>query len=458
MSGPKVVRIVTREEIVANCRGILAQLEAEIRRWERVGKRNELLSDADITATRKRQAGLEALLAGDRFDDLQKEVPDEITYLQANIVERLNEAASRAASSRLQGRRLAMMARQTLDRTDIAIPPGLRRELDAVITDGGLNKDQAERVLADALVLTLRVKPSGSGNPTPEQEELAKRHRGGGKVMALEEWLSKNAPEPEPISVKFESVIEELRLAGADAMATGFADRHQKIEEEASKSRRRMLTDTLMLEVGKTLSDIRQKAAQMRTLEQRAAPLQNLDSAEARELSRKVAAAVAEDDTASAGRLLSQVAECLDKERNVLAAKAQRSAVLGALKELGYEVREGMETAAPRDGHVVLRRAANPDMGVEITGIHSADRVQMRPVRFGQVDTAGDKRKDRDIEMLWCSDFDRLKGKIGASRGALKIEQAHAVGAVPVLFVNDGPSSDDRRPEVRSPVRTRTLD
>jgi hypothetical protein len=72
----------------------------------------------------------------------------------------------------------------------------------------------------------------------------------------------------------------------------------------------------------------------------------------------------------------------------------------------------------------VLRRAANPDMGIEITGIHSAERIQIRPVRFGQADTAGNKSKDRDIETMWCSDFDRLKGKIGAGQGALKIEQA----------------------------------
>ena len=52
MSGPKVVRIVTREEIIATCKDILAQLEVEIRRWEKIGTRNELLSDDEIDATR----------------------------------------------------------------------------------------------------------------------------------------------------------------------------------------------------------------------------------------------------------------------------------------------------------------------------------------------------------------------------------------------------------------------
>lgn len=418
MSGPKVVRIVTREEIIATCKDILAQLEAEIRRWERVGKRNDLLSDDDIAATRKRQAVLKTLLVEDRFMDLQKQVPDEIAYLQANMTERLNEAASKAASARLQGRRLAALARQTLVRTDIVIPTDLRGELESVVKGNGSNKAQAEKTLARALALTLA--KSASSTLTPEQEELARRHRGTGKVIDLQDWLKTNAPEPEAISVKVESVIEQLRLAGADAMATGFADRHRSIQDEISKYRRQMLADTLMLEVGKALTDLRQKAEQLRALELRAAPLQNLESTEAKELQLKVAEAIADEDAVSAGHLLKRVAECLDKERKSQAAKAQRSVVLSALKDLGYEVREGMETAAPKDGHVVLRRAANPDMGVEITGIHSAERVQMRPVRFGQTESAGDKSKDRDIETMWCSDFDRLKGKIGAGQGALK--------------------------------------
>jgi hypothetical protein len=455
MSGPKVVRIVTREEIIATCKDVLAQLEAEVRSWEKVGKRNELLGDDDIAATRQRQAHIDALLSADRFVDLQKQVPAEIAYLQANMAERLSEAATKAASARLQGRRLAALAGQTLGRKDIVIPPDLHRDLEAVAAGQVSNIAQAEKALASALALTLAKAPTAAS--TPEQDERARRLGGDAKVISLQGWLEANTPEPEGITVKVESAIEEVRLAGAHALAAGFAERQLAIEDEVLKSRRQMLADTLMFDVGKALSDIRKRAEQLRTLEQRAAPLRNLDSAAAKNLQRMVAVAIAEEDLSSAGHLLQQVAEFLNTERKILAAKAQRSAMLSALKDLGYEVREGMETAAPRDGHVMLRRAADPTMGVEMSGIHSAERVQIRPVRFGQAGTAGDKSKDRDIETMWCSDFDRLKGKMGAEHGDLKIEQAHAVGAVPVLFVDDGPPPDDRRPEVRTPTKNRTL-
>ena len=239
MSGPKVVRIVTREEIVATCKDALTQLEAEICRWEKAGRRNSLLSDDDILATRRRQADLEAHLASDRFLDLQKQVPDEIAYLQANMVERLNEAASKAANARLQGRRLAAMARQTLERTDIAISQELRRELESVIASNGSDKAQAEKALTNAMALTLAKAPPRM--LSAEQEELAKRLRGDGKVVDLQDWVTTNSPQPEPRSIKVECLIEELRLAGAGDIVANFAERHRTIQDEASKSRRQML-------------------------------------------------------------------------------------------------------------------------------------------------------------------------------------------------------------------------
>ena len=92
MSGPKVVRIVTREEIVEICNDHLARLEASLKQWERVGRRNELLSEKEVAGTRMRHANLRALLAADRFTDLQKQVPEEIAYLKGDTERRLAQA------------------------------------------------------------------------------------------------------------------------------------------------------------------------------------------------------------------------------------------------------------------------------------------------------------------------------------------------------------------------------
>lgn len=116
-----------------------------------------------------------------------------------------------------------------------------------------------------------------------------------------------------------------------------------------------------------------------------------------------------------------------------------------------------METAVSQEGKVILRRAANANMGVEVAGMLGGDRVQFRPVRFGPSSSAGDPRMDRDIETIWCSDFEHLKETFSGDKGTLEVQQARRVGEVPVLFVIEDTWSDERRPEVRAPVQTRSL-
>lgn len=49
MSGPKVIRIVTREEILEICRGQLARVDAALEHWTRIGRRNGCV-DEDAVA------------------------------------------------------------------------------------------------------------------------------------------------------------------------------------------------------------------------------------------------------------------------------------------------------------------------------------------------------------------------------------------------------------------------
>src|SRR5258708_32974715 len=105
MSGPKVVRIVTREEVIAICRGHLARLNAALEQWRRVGRRNDVLSEAEIASAEFRRDALRRLLEQERFLDLQKAVPEEIAYLALDQEARLAKAAAAAAQARTRHRR-----------------------------------------------------------------------------------------------------------------------------------------------------------------------------------------------------------------------------------------------------------------------------------------------------------------------------------------------------------------
>ena len=453
MSGPKVVRIVTREEIIAICQDHLAQVEVALQRWERVGQRNQLLDDEDVARARKRQAELRALLAADRFTELQKQVPDEIAYLQSDTQRRLSEAASKAASKRLYGSRLADLARQALEKSGRGQKPlseVLKRELEAVVRANGADHQKAETALAQILVTEMA---SGPGALTPEQRALAERLRGGEQTRSLDEWLQDALTEAEAHALK---AIEELSLIAGEQEAAPLAARYRAVQAEPVGRRRQMLADTLMLETVNALAGAKATAEALRSLELKAASLASIDTSQAKELGQRVAVAVAGRNAAAAQTLMKQVAVVVEQERKALAARAQRSAIVNALKDLGYEVREGMQTAAAQDGNVVVRRAANAEMGVQVSGMHGGGRVQFRPVRFGPSSSARDMHKDRDIETIWCSDFDRLKERFGGEHGSLKVEEARPVGEVPVLFVSDNTGEGDRRPDVAAPPRTRS--
>ena len=120
-----------------------------------------------------------------------------------------------------------------------------------------------------------------------------------------------------------------------------------------------------------------------------------------------------------------------------IAAHARRLAVLEGLAGLGYQVSEQMETAWVTNGRIVLRKTAEPGYGVEIGGGADAARVQLRTVAFRGAAAAADPVRDRDAETIWCGDLEKLRSRFAAVGGDVAIEQALAVGAVPLRVIAD---------------------
>ena len=96
-----------------------------------------------------------------------------------------------------------------------------------------------------------------------------------------------------------------------------------------------------------------------------------------------------------------------------------------------------MATAWVQGGQVVLRKAANPDYGVELGGGTKSDRLQVRAVAFGSAQSPRNASRDRDMETVWCSEFERLRTLVSASGGGIEIEHALPVGATPLKLIED---------------------
>ncbi len=448
MSGPKVVRLVTIEEVREICRGHLARLDATLARWEKICRRNDAMTDEDVLIMRSRRAEIALLMTKERYLDLQKQVPLEMQWIETDLVKRLAAATLRVADASTRARRREMLAAQLLQRATLTAEQ--RRDLEAIAQGNDINGVNAETVLGEALRRTAST--GGRDDDDTELQALAQRLSVGQKGETLDDWLAANPSEDESGSSgdSIDSAIAGLAVAGAVKDAERLAARYRAILTEPASNARKMRTDTLLLEVSRTLERRRQAVRQLAELEITLAEARAvLDPAHA-SLIADAETALLHDDAATAAAVRERLSEAIASQCQSFAAASRRRAVLAALAEVGYEAREGMETGEPAGGRLVARRATNPDMGVEIAGGSASARLQLRPVRFASAGSTGDSSKDRDIETIWCSDFQRLLDRLGTLDADLVVERVTPVGEVPVMVVQELQGESERRSSIPS--------
>jgi hypothetical protein len=445
MSGPKVVRIVTREEIITTCESLLVRLDAAIARWQRVGRRNGMIDENDLAAVDARRAALRELLAGDRFIELQKKVPMEIASLHEDLQQRLERAAAAVHEARRAERRVARTAETLLDRltrAGIRVPDELRHALLNARQSG----DNGEAACARAFALLHQA--GDTQVVTERQRQLAEELGKDERRVSFADWMaSQPALEDHPSIRNIDAAIADLIVVAGAAAAAPFQTRVALLNRAVSGPHHDLLADSLLLDVVAELRRRQADADALAQLEELATSLGRFTTAATRTLQTQVEAAIAAGDANRALQLAESVNQAIAAEEQAIAAAARREAVLKGLAALGYEVTEGMATAWVESGRVVLRNTTRTGYGVEVGG-GGAERIQLRAVALGDPGAPRDQLRDRDIETLWCGDVSRLRSLLADGGNTLTIEKAHAVGAVPLKVVAteiDGTSVEDTR-------------
>jgi hypothetical protein len=416
MSGPKVVRIVTREEILEICHGQLARVDAALAEWIRVGRRNECVDEEAIATAHRRRDAIAALIAADRFMDLQKQAPVEEEFLRADMQRRLAAVAAEQAAARSRERRGGEAATALLRRL---------RELGAPL-DADLAA-RLERGDPDALSHGFSVLADASTR-LDAATGLAASLKDGSAPSAFADWLAAQPQGPtDPTLERIAARLDELEAIGEQDTAGLRAS----LDEAASTAgaRRGLLIDRLEVETGRSLTEARRRAALRADL--------LLVRAELASTGGKIPDDRVDD--MDAGALEAGIAAdraAIDALRAARAAAARRAAVLEGLAGLGYEVTEGMSTSLADNGRLVLRSAARPEYGVEVSAVAGAERMQMRPVAFEEGGVGPDAGRDRDAETIWCGDVSTLQDALAAAGGGLVIERALPVGATPLKRIS----------------------
>jgi hypothetical protein len=153
MSGPKVVRIVTREEIEAICRRHIANVEEAAEGLRRCAKRHDSLSDALIADLDGRLGQLRHLFEEDRWMELQKQAPLTVTFLKAETQQIRARAVAAAETARSKGRRIADAAR-----TIISAMEASGQEPPLALRDVAARANRADERELPAMEIVLRAR------------------------------------------------------------------------------------------------------------------------------------------------------------------------------------------------------------------------------------------------------------------------------------------------------------
>ncbi|KPA94994.1 hypothetical protein [Pseudomonas asplenii] len=433
MSGPKVVRIVTREEILAICEAHLQRLATALERWLAQAGRIGELSEADRAATLARHERLRALLQQDQLRELQKAVPIEIDFLERDLEEREERAIIRATEKRQQQRRVHETA-ATLLKALHAKPGRVTGELLQQIGElaQGARREDADTLLAKGFALLTSVPVQEALGA--EQHALAQQLKSDAPTPSLADWIARQQLDGsrDVRLLRIDRHIAELQLLHGAQAAEAFVLKLRKAEAESRQQARNLLLDSLVLDLAHATRRYQDQRARFNQLQGLANEVAAFKDSTHQPLLERVANSHASPDPQQMDELIEQCKAVIAAHLQAQAAIARRQAVLQGLASLGYETREGMETAWAQNGRVVLRKTATPGFGVEVGGKADTGRLQVRAVAMSH---ERDKTRDRDIETIWCGEFQRLQALLKSQGGDLIIEQALEVGQVELKVV-----------------------
>lgn len=421
MSGPKVVRVVTREELVAEGTALLVRLNAAVQQWQR--DCGDSVKPADVQVTKSRRDALAGMLAAERFSEFGQATVKEIDFLQADAEQRRERAAQARAQERIRKANGQQLAR-TLLRAGSNLTSQVRIELEKA-SEGQLSVAEMDAALSRAKQALF---PVASQDITPEQKALAQRLEVHETETSFETWKAKSAKPDARLHSVF-THLAELDTLGFAAESGELEAQLRSVQSMNDEANRNMRLDTLALAVRKAKDRAVAKVKLFNQVELNAAELSAADgdSATLSKL-RSVSLATSQEQLQAIVNLSRTE---LTKLQEAASAVARRKAVLDGLQKLGYQVQEGLSTMATDSARLIARSPVNGDYGVElVTGANR--KVQVRSIAF---DTARDSSQDVAEERRWCEDFGKLQTALQAGGCEVVVEKALGVGATPLRVV-----------------------
>lgn len=237
--------------------------------------------------------------------------------------------------------------------------------------------------------------------------------------------------------------VETLEMADRE----GFAQRLREAGAVPERDRALAL-DSLRIELAERARFLRKRELRREILEEWRARAADSDF-EAGALMARLEDTL-EDEGDSFERIASTLEEAYGRYVERMSAAAARAAILGALGELGYEVREGMARAWSEEGKVYLSKPTGPGYALELATTETkATRLRTRLVRTGGsiAETPAERQRDKEEEVRWCAEREALSEALAGNDIEVTVRAARAAGEEPMEVMTD--AAETRRGESR---------
>lgn len=428
MSGPKVVNIeAVRRRQRRQCRTVLRELAEVVDECLR-------MHQGDATATNDFKRNTETVV--DRLNHLREteQWPELLAQTSAHRDFYRSEAES--LRQRHVERRTLELRREHRLRQGAA---QLQAELSRLPASSA--RDEALEAISTASDAECLQKACARAESTIIEHRTVRSDENVSRLRRLADEYQDPLGDTPPVRQEVERDPDEVRLERCwrligelsvlpDCPTSSWTEKVQQVAM-TTPSERALALDSLALELTSYLKLRRRQRTAIAAVKAVLASLDQLPGPDSESWRKKLTSALSPRvSTEEALALASSAQTWVDAAIAREDARVRRDAVLRALADLGYEVREGMVAAWTEQGRVVVHKPNDSVYGVELSAPPTGPAVQLRVVAIGAESRS--KQRDYEIEQSWCAEFARLQAMLDSDGFTSEITTANAPGVVPI--------------------------
>lgn len=322
-------------------------------------------------------------------------------------------------------------------------------------------REQAERLRRTVSELEQEL------NDTHVRMLTNKLHSHAGSITSLDELLASLQKDAVPdthgdsIGKKLDAMLAKMAVLRDSTGWAVLVERANEIRGEPDPVRREMLCDDFRIRCSEQVKYFRELAAWTASIDQlidSAAHVREFDT---------IAAIVRELEELKRSRTVipleairDRLKETVEAQERRLERERKRHAILGSLKELGYETNEGMATAFVQAGRLIIQKPGENEYAVELVTNDDLTLLQTAMLRYAAAADASTQQtlRDKAKEEVWC--HDHAKFLEGLARRGLRTNFKFRLrpGQVPMRVVIDEKKAKARRRTAVALARSQTAD